>query len=88
LRVDHFGNLVTNIDQHALAEFGNDVVIRVGAATIPRIARTYTEAAEGALCALVGSTDRLEISINGGSAAATLGAQRGTAVHVRPRSGA
>ncbi len=37
---------------------------------------------------MVGSTGRLEIAVNGGSAAAALGARRGTVVQVRRRSGA
>ena len=34
---------------------------------------TYADVAPGALCALFGSTDHLEIAVNGGSAAERLG---------------
>ena len=88
LRIDRFGNLVTNIDQQALKGLGDNVLVRIAGATIAGISRTYADAAHGALCALVGSTERLEISVNGGSAAAVLGAARGAAVQIRPRSAA
>jgi S-adenosylmethionine hydrolase len=50
---------------------------------IPRIVATYAEAKAGELCALVGSSDHLEIAVNGGSAAATLGQGRGAIVQLR-----
>jgi S-adenosylmethionine hydrolase len=57
--------------------------VRVAARAIPRIVSTYADVDVGELCALVGSSDRLEISVNGGSAAAVLGAGRGALVQVR-----
>jgi len=88
LRVDHFGNLVTNISETALRALGDDVSIHVADATIDGLSSTYADAASGSLCGLIGSTDRLEISVSGGRAAAVLGASRGTAVQVRARQGA
>jgi S-adenosyl-L-methionine hydrolase (adenosine-forming) len=88
LRVDYFGNLVTNISDAALRSLDGGVSIDVAGATIDGMSATYAEAAPGALCAVIGSTDRLEISVSGGSAAAVLGASRGTAVQVRARQGA
>lgn len=88
LRVDHFGNLLTNIDRRALDAVGGDLTVHVSGAAITGVSATYAEMAHGALCALVGSTDRLEVSVNGGSAATVLGAGRGTVVQVRARSGA
>ena len=88
LHVDHFGNLITNIDDQVLRTLGNGVTIHVAGATIDGMAGTYADVAHGALCAIVGSTGRLEISVNGGSAAAVLSAARGTSAHVRLRSGA
>lgn len=85
LRVDRFGNLITNIDRPQLDAFlgGGTAVVSVNARRIPGIVGTYADVGEGDLCALVGSSDRLEISLRGGSAAASLGAWPGTAVHVR-----
>ncbi|HEY2774611.1 MAG TPA: SAM-dependent chlorinase/fluorinase [Candidatus Binatia bacterium] len=83
LRVDRFGNLITNVDDRMLRRISGTVSVRVGAHVIPRIVSTYADVSAGELCALVGSTDRLEIAISGGSAAATLGLGRGAVVQLR-----
>lgn len=83
LRVDRFGNLTTNIDDTTVARIPAPVTVQVGGRIIPRIISTYSEAGAGELCALVGSAERLEIAVNGGSAAATLGLGRGAVVQVR-----
>jgi S-adenosylmethionine hydrolase len=87
VRVDRFGNLITNIDRALLEGFleGGTGVVDVGGQTAPIVA-TYADAPQGGLCALVSSSDRLEIAVNGGSAAAVLAALRGAAVHVRKRA--
>jgi S-adenosylmethionine hydrolase len=87
LRVDRFGNLITNIDRPTLERFldgRNGVVDVAGHAVL--IVATYAEAPPGGLCALVSSSDRLEVAVNGGSAAVALAALRGAAVHVRKRA--
>jgi S-adenosylmethionine hydrolase len=84
LRVDRFGNLVSNITRKALGRLTPPVTVVLEGATIAGLSTTYAERPFGSLCALIGSTDRLEISVNGGSAAAALGATRGTRVQVRP----
>jgi S-adenosylmethionine hydrolase len=85
VRVDRFGNLITNIDHRGFDRLarGAGVAVRIGAREVPRIVHTYAEAAPGELCALFGSTDHLEVAVNGGSAAVVLGAGRGTPVTVR-----
>jgi S-adenosyl-L-methionine hydrolase (adenosine-forming) len=83
LRVDRFGNLITNIDAATLVKIAATVKVRVGRQVIPGIVSTYADAASGELCALVGSSDRLEIAVNGGSAAAMLGLGRGAVVQLR-----
>ena len=83
LRIDRFGNLISNIDRSSFEPASADgVEVRVGGQSIARIVSTYAAAAPGDLCALFGSTDHLEIAVNGGSAAARLGLQRGAPVHV------
>jgi S-adenosylmethionine hydrolase len=84
VRVDRFGNLVTNIDRKLFEKFSQSGGIEITVAThrIPRVVGTYADAAAGDTCALFGSTDHLEISANGASAAAEIGAGRGTTVHV------
>lgn len=86
LRVDRFGNLVSNITRDALVRLGSPVTVAIEGATIDELSTTYADRPFGSLCALVGSTERLEVSVTGGSAAAALGATRGTRVEVRPRN--
>jgi S-adenosylmethionine hydrolase len=81
VHVDRFGNLVTSIHGDTLASLGSGVTVRVGARTMPLV-QTYGELGRGRAGALVGSHNRLEIAVNTGSAAAVLGARRGTPVVV------
>jgi S-adenosylmethionine hydrolase len=85
LRVDRFGNLVTNLARHDLAALGAATSIEVCGVVISELSSTYAERAPGSLCALIGSTERLEVAVVGGSAFATLSAGRGTPVIVRSR---
>jgi hypothetical protein len=74
LRVDHFGNLVTNIDRRTferIAQAGS-IQIVAGAHPVGRFVTTYAEGAAGEVCALIGSTEHVEIAANTGSAAAQL----------------
>jgi S-adenosylmethionine hydrolase len=85
VRVDRFGNLITNIDRRTLEHFSaaGDIAVTAGERDIPRIVATYAEAPPGDLCALFGSTDHLEIAVNAGDAARSLGLARGARVQVR-----
>jgi S-adenosylmethionine hydrolase len=85
LRVDHFGNLISNIGRLAYDDLirGGRVAVRVGSHGIDRVVNTYADVAPGELCALFGSTDHLEIAVNGGSAAERLGLGRGAKVDIR-----
>jgi len=85
LRIDHFGNLVTNIDRKLFDKFSHANGIEISAAThtIGRVVATYAEAASGEVCALFGSTDHLEIAVNAGSASERLNLSRGAPVIVR-----
>jgi S-adenosylmethionine hydrolase len=85
LRIDRFGNLVTNIEHRVFLKFSQSANIQIsaGAHQIPRVVSTYAEAAAGEMCALFGSTDHLEIAVNGGSAAERLGLSRGSPVTVQ-----
>jgi len=93
MRVDRFGNLITNIDRKAFdklagAPGGPDIPIEVhaGGRQVSKLVSTYADAAAGELCALFGSTDHLEIATNGASAAADLALARGAPVHVIRRA--
>jgi S-adenosyl-L-methionine hydrolase (adenosine-forming) len=84
LRVDRFGNLITNIDRKTFERLGRpgDVVfeIRAGEHLVGRLVTTYAEIAPGEVCCVFGSTDHLEIAANSASAADTLHLGRGAAV--------
>ncbi|MEQ1897234.1 MAG: SAM-dependent chlorinase/fluorinase [Vicinamibacterales bacterium] len=84
LRVDRFGNLISNIDRKTFDRRASGVVsaITVGGHEVARLVTTYSEAEAGEVCALFGSTDHLEVAENGGSAAARLGLGRGAEVRV------
>jgi S-adenosylmethionine hydrolase len=85
VRVDRFGNLITNIDRKAFEQFaqGGAIAVTIGERDIPRVIATYAEAPGGELCALFGSTDHLEIAVNAGDAARLLGLGRGAKARVR-----
>ncbi|HEY7789909.1 MAG TPA: SAM-dependent chlorinase/fluorinase, partial [Vicinamibacterales bacterium] len=85
VRVDHFGNLITNIEHRAFDRFMADrpIQIRAGSHPIDRLVSTYGEVGQGDVCALFGSSEHLEIAANGGSAADRLGLGRGAPVVVR-----
>lgn len=85
VRIDRFGNLITNIDRRTLEHFSGKgrIAIEVGGREIPRMVATYAEAPPGELCALFGSTDHLEVAINASDAAAALSLGRGAAAKVR-----
>jgi S-adenosyl-L-methionine hydrolase (adenosine-forming) len=84
LRVDRFGNLITNIDRPTFEKFaaGGALSVRIGGEQIARVVSTYADAAAGELAALFGSSDHLEVALSGGRASDTLGAGRGAPVHV------
>ena len=83
LRVDRFGNLITNIDRRTFDKVtGGALEIQIGDRVVSRVVSTYADAAAGELCALFGSTDHLEIAANGASAATELNLGRGAPVHV------
>ena len=80
--VDRFGNLVTNIARRSvegLADAGQ-IEVAAGGHRIDHLVDTYADAEAGSTCALVGSSDYLEIAVVGGSAAARLGVGRGASV--------
>jgi S-adenosylmethionine hydrolase len=85
LRVDRFGNLVTNIDRRTFESGARSKPAEVwaGGHAVERLVATYSEIQPGEICALFGSTDHLELAANSESAAARLQLARGAAVEVR-----
>jgi S-adenosylmethionine hydrolase len=86
LRLDRFGNLITNIDRRTfdavVGPGGHAVEIHAGPHQVQKLVSTYADAAAGEIVALFGSTDHLEIAANGASAAARLDLGRGASVRV------
>ncbi len=85
IRIDRFGNLVTNIDRKLFDRVtrGGPIEITAHGLQVGRLVATYADAASGELCALFGGTDHIEIAVNAGSAADTLNLGRGTKVTIR-----
>ena len=85
VRIDRFGNLITNIDRRTFEHLssGGTIAVRAGTHEIGRVVATYADAPAGELCALFGGTDHLEIAVNAGHAAAHLQLSRGAVVTVR-----
>ena len=88
VKVDRFGNLITNIswkDIARLSDSGWEVWAedrRIGA-----ISRTYSEVKPGDVLATIGGFGWLEIAVNRGRAAETLAMRRGMEVLVRKGKG-
>jgi S-adenosylmethionine hydrolase len=82
---DRFGNLVTNLDRTRVAPLapGGAIDLRIAGRQVLRLVATYSDVAPGELCALFGSTDHLEVAVNGGHAAEQLKAGPGTPVAMR-----
>src|SRR5271157_4082235 len=85
LKVDKFGNLITNIsEQDAPALFGTSspAVSILICETIARLRHSYAEGEDGEVFAIVGSSGYLEIAVRQESAADKLGAGAGTPVEL------
>jgi S-adenosylmethionine hydrolase len=88
IHIDRFGNLITNISRKTLDEMKwTSYLIRTGSCAIVRLSTTYAELPPGQPAALIGSSDHLEISMAGESAALRLGIQRGDPVRIRRKAG-
>ena len=84
LRVDRFGNLITNFTPNdAPALFQANVPpfkIVIGKREVTSLRTNYAEGAPGELFAIIGSMGFIEIAANRGSAAQTTGTSKGTEV--------
>jgi S-adenosyl-L-methionine hydrolase (adenosine-forming) len=83
LRVDSFGNLMTNFRVEDLTpellEKG-EIQLRVGTHEVKKLVPTFALGNSGEAVAFIGSSGYLEIGVNKGSAARTLALGRGAAV--------
>ena len=86
LAADHFGNLTMNVrrsagNPHRLYEFGR---YEVAGRTIRNLSATYADVPAGEPLVYFNAADRLEIAVNGGSAAQVLRARPGDKVLFTP----
>lgn len=79
LHIDHFGNLISNINGKAIFEFarGRSFVIRIGGRNIRNVKKGYWEGRGDDPIGLVGSSGLLELSVREGSAQKILKAKTG-----------
>ncbi len=83
LRVDTFGNLLTNFRAENIpesAQQNGNFQLQVGTHTVRKLVDTFARGAAGEPIAYIGSSGYVEIGINKGSAARTLALGRGTPV--------
>jgi S-adenosylmethionine hydrolase len=83
LRVDAFGNLITNFRAEnipASAQQNGNFQLQAGTHVVKRLVDTYASGAAGEAIAYIGSSGYIEIGVNRGSAARTLALGRGAAV--------
>lgn len=86
LKIDRFGNLVTNITPHdaplLFQENGPAFKIVLGGQEVTEIKSNYAQGAPGEIFGILGSMGYLEIAANRGAAAKLLGVEKGTDVNV------
>lgn len=83
MRVDNFGNLVTNFRSEDISEDARkegNLKLQVGAHAVSRLVDTFALGKAGEAIAYVGSSGYVEIAVNKGSATRTLELGRGAAV--------
>lgn len=83
IRVDHFGNLITNFKVSSFERIrANPFELSIGFETIHRLALNYAECPPGQPFIIEGSSGYLEVCINQGSAAKQLGCGEGAPVEL------
>ena len=84
LKVDHFGNLITNFDAEAWQRLvSGPFEMKVGARVVTRMASNYAEMDAGELCIIAGSAGFLEVSVKQGTAGETAQARSGDMLELR-----
>ena len=90
VKIDRFGNAITNIPETAIARLESALTaempiyeISVGSVRLNRLNRAYAESGIGEPLAIIGSSGLLEIAVNGGNAKEGLAIKRGDPVIVQ-----
>lgn len=89
LLIDHFGNLISNIDRIQFLQFirGKPFIIKIGGESISKISKSYGESKKGKALALFGSLGFLEIAIGEGNAQKSLKVARGDPIIIERSKG-
>jgi S-adenosyl-L-methionine hydrolase (adenosine-forming) len=83
LKADRFGNLITNLHIDTLPDIrSRPFELLVGIQSIPGLAATFGDCAPGEVANIIGSSGYLEVAVNQGSAARTLGCGPGAPVEI------
>jgi len=87
ISIDHFGNLITNIDSNRLTNYRknnpkNRLEICISSHVIAGLSKTYANADPSSPLALIGSRNYLEIAVKGGSAKQFFKARKGDVVRI------
>ncbi len=83
VHIDRFGNCITNVARRQFSDYaGRRVKGYVGNAILEGLYPTYGAVEKGDPLLLFGSSDRLEIAVNGGNAAELLSIQKGAQINV------
>jgi S-adenosylmethionine hydrolase len=86
IHIDHYGNIITNIDKTFFKAFGQErefkIEFRRGDYDITSISQFYSKVPEGEKLALFSSTGMLEIAMNKGNASKLLGMKESDIVRI------
>ena len=79
MRVDNFGNLITNIGRKNLEKYLGELkpIINIGCLELKKLDKIYSDTEKGEPLALINSSDLLEIAINLGRASEYIGVETG-----------
>lgn len=84
LKVDHFGNIVTNFHSEEFRDLDRRTfAFAVGPREVSVLARNYSESSPGELFAVIGSSGYYEISLAQASAAKAVGCASGSPVELQ-----
>ena len=90
VKIDRFGNAITNISESAIAGLESASTgeiftyeIRIGSVRLNRLNRAYAESEIGKPLAIIGSSGLLEIAINSGNAKESLGLKWGDSIVIQ-----
>lgn len=86
IHVDHYGNIITNIDEHFFKAFGKGrefiIEFRKGDYDINSISKVYSDVPEGEKLAIFSSSGLLEIAMNKGNASKLLGIRESDLIRI------